>query len=595
MSQSKKKQDLMSTALSQFETIQTAESHIRDAAIEDIKFAYNIEEGQWPADIKEKRDTAKRPCITSNKLRKFVGQVSNRQRDNRLVGKAVPVDSGADVVKALIYDDIIRQIQHDSKAEEIYTEAGENAIAGGMGYWRVLTEFVKDGFDQEITIKLIENPFSVYFDPRGNYCFIREGMTKDEFKEKYPDSEAHDFEGLSSKGEKYSMWYEDEKVFVAEYFYKKPFKKELAQVVTPEVPTPEGIMTGGETLVIEITEEVTIQSLVKQGYNIIRTRKADSHKIMWAKMTGLEVLEEKELDGQFIPVIEVVGDKVNVEGKIYKRSLIRDGKDPQRMYNYWLTSLTESIALAPKVPFIATAEQIEGYTEMWDEANVEDRSVLLYNDNGRTAVPQRQPSAQLPSGAASMLEISDRDIQDTIGMFDASFGQASNERSKVAIDARSQRSDLGTFHFIDNLNRAILHTMRIVIDLIPYVYDTERILRIRGKDGGEDQEITINQAVFNGETGKIEIMHDLTVGKYDIQEDLRSSFTKRQETVQFMLQALQYAPEAQLVIIEALFRQQDWDGSDKIADEIKQIIDANKQQTQPGETQTTPPPEGEGL
>src|SRR5688500_6818393 len=69
-----------------------------------------------------------------------------------------------------------------------------------------------------------------------------------------------------------------------------------------------------------------------------------------------------------------------------------------------------------------------------------------------------------------------------IGIYDASLGARSNETSGRAIMARQREGDVSTFHFIDNLSRAIRHGGRILLDLIPTVYTTERMIRILGED-----------------------------------------------------------------------------------------------------------------
>lgn len=579
--QTEAQSDILQAARKRFQVVETAENHIRLSSLEDIKFAYNIEEGQWPAKLRDDRKNDDRPCLTANKLRKFIAQVSNRERDMRLVSKVIPVDDLADVEVARIYDDLIRQIESQSNADQVYTKGGEQAIAGGFGYWRILTDWVDDGFDQEIKIQAIENQFSVYKDPRGMYCFIREGMPKDEFERLYPGVTPISYDATTI-GEEYSLWYEPDTVFIGEYFYKEPVKKDIVQV---------GNEKTGEIKIFELKEGLDKGDLEKAGWTILKERTVDSHKIMWVKMTGHEIIEEKELHGKFIPVVEVLGDKVNIAGKTYKRSLIRDGKDPQRMYNYWLTKMTETVALAPNAPYMVSAAQISGHENMWNDSSKENRPYLLYNDKGRGIIPKREQPPQVPTGGAFMLNISNNDIQDTIGMFDASFGQKSNERSKIAIDARSNRSDLGTFHFPDNLSRAILHTAEIIIDLIPHIYDTERIVRIRGKDDTEDRPVKINEVVMDTETKKFVTVNDLSVGKYDVRPTVRSSATKRQEATQFMAQALQYAPTVAPLFLDLLFKAQDWDGAAEIAERIKKTLPALMQggEQPPGDGATEPP------
>ena len=553
--------DILARARHRLNIRHSDETHIREAALEDIKFTYNIEEGQWPDEIRNQRKRDKRPCLTSNKLRKFVSQVANRERDARNAIDVRPVDSKGDVVIAKILKEMIRTIEYNSKADEIYANEGEKAIAGGFGYWRILTKFNDDdGFEQDILLEGIENQFAVYLDPRRMYGFIREGIPAAEFKIRYPKAQDISFESQAI-GEEYTLWFEPDKVFVVEYFEKVPVTKTLVQFRQPGDPTVH---------VDVLSPGVLTDALTAEGFEIIRTRKVESHKVMWYKMNGVEILESREWVGSEIPIIEVVGDFVQIQGRDYKRSLIRDGKDPQRMYNYWVTTMTEDVALTPKVPYLVTPEQIENHESMWNGAGEKNLPYLLYNASGQ-AIPKRESQTQVPTGAAFMLQLANNDIQDTIGMFEASFGQKSNERTGRAIGLRAGRSDLGTFHFSDNLRRAILETARQFIDIIPKVYDTERDIRIRNEEN-EEEFITINKKVFNIDTKEFELIRNLSIGKYDVRADVKSVSTRRQEALQFIETVLQSAPQVSPLLLDLFFELQDLPGADEVAKRVKQFL-----------------------
>ena len=552
-------QELLALARERFEHIQTAEDHIRKAALEDIRFTYNVDEGQWDAAARKERETDGRPCLTANKLRKFVAIVANQERENRIAGKIRPVDDQSDPVTARILEDLIRQIEYASDAETIFASAGEQAAAGGAGYWRILTRFPEDGFDQEIVLQHVDNPFAVYLDPRRQYGFIADVLPEAEFKREYPNARAIDFspQGL---GEAWTLWYLPGKVRVAEYFVKEPVTRTLAQVRNPLT---------GQVLTVELRGGVTREELLVQGLEIIRERRAPGHRVRWYKITGAEVLERRDWPGREIPIIEVVGDRVNIDGKVYKRSLIRDGKDPQRAYNYWITTETETVALQPKAPYLVTPQEISGHEVMWDEANRKNHPYLLFNPQGQR-IPKRETPPQVSSGHLAMLNRADADIKDTLGMFESFLGEASNERSGRAIFARERRSQVGVFHFPDNLRRAVVETTRQLIDLIPRVYDTERIVRIRGEQGGEEL-IAINQTVVDS-TGRERLLHDLSLGKYDVVADVRQYSTRRQETVELIIAAMQYAPVVAPVLAALLFKYVDAAGAQEIEQEIRQFL-----------------------
>jgi hypothetical protein len=568
----------LALARSRFQIVSTAESHIRPTSLEDLKFVYNVEEGQWPSEIKAERERDHRPCLTSNKLRKFVAQVANRARDERLGGKVKPVDDKADPKVAEIYTGLIRYIEFASKADEVYADAGEKAVAGGFGYFRITTEEPDYSFDQEIFIRKIENQFSVYLDPKREYGFIREGMPIDEFEAKYPDKAPV---SVNSQGEgDNNLWYDSEKVYIAEYFYKEEVPIELAKCLNT---------TTGEIKILELNDEILEETLARANYMVIQKKNKTVKKVKWAKITGFDILEEGVWPGSEIPIIEVVGDYVNIAGKSYKRSLIRDAKDPQRAYNFWWTHMTETVALAPKAPYLVTPQEIKGFEDMWNSANQKNLPYLLYNAQGQKK-PTREPPPTVPTGAGQMLQISAGDLQDTIGMFESSFGARSNERTGAAIKARADRSDFAVFHFFDNLKRAILETMRQLIELIPKIYDTERRIRILGE---EDDEllVDINKQEINPSTGESIILNDLSMGRYDVVPGTRLFSTRREESAQSMAEVIQAAPNIAPLILDLLFESQDWPK----ADEVKRRLEKHMNVLLGGKGEQPPPGENEQI
>lgn len=603
----KDKTDMHLLAKKRFEVLDSLEHDNRVDALTDLRFAYNTGDGQWPRHIREERDAANRPCLTSNKLYKYIKQTSNRERDQRLAGKVRAVDDKADVVTAKVLEGLIRQIERASNAELIYTEAGEKAIAGGFGYWRIKTEMMDDSFDQEVFIGRIRNQFNVWLDPERNYGFIGEMLTKEEFMDKYPGKQFSDefiTDSIGVEGEDNSeLWYDEEKIRVVEYMYKEMYDKTIVQVKNEE---------NGKIGIFEVVEKkedaihgkVTREQIKKFGFDIVQERTAKGKRVKWAKMTGHEILEEGDWAGKHIPIIELNGDTVNIAGKDYKRSLIRDAKDPQMGYNFWKTHMAETVALVSKAPFIAKWNAIKNYQEMWDKANTENYSTLYYDGPER---PQREQPASIPTGAAQMMNIEAQDISDVTGMYEATFGEKSNERTGVAIQQRANRSDFSTFHLSDNFGRAIIETVTQLIDVVPKIYDTARTVRILGEDDAQAMDMINNSGQFirrlPGETegadlladinadGGIDadtldpiIIHNLSYGKYDAVPDIRLMSTRRQEQLEGMMALAQGSPDVSLILLPEMAKMMDWPGAKAIAEKVEQFMAS--QQKQPADGQT---------
>lgn len=541
---SKEDQKILTEAHKQFRILYDANEHLRKSFIKSMKFSFNIAEGPWDsADIAE-RDKKKRAHITAHKLGKFVTQVVNNERGTPNRDQVIPVDDSGDKEIAKIYNYLINDIEYHSNYDEVFMLAGEHAVGGGFGFWRILTEFEPDGVDQIIRIKPIKNPLNVFLDERGRRAFIREGMSIDEFDETWPDfkEKPDDFEDFGDQ----TLWYEDEKVFIAEYFRRVPVKKTIGEIVTGD----------GKKIIIEIKEDTIEKSL--------RTREVNDFKIEWYKLCGHAILERGEWIGNEIPIIEVVGQEIQLEGKTYKKSLGKDVEDINRALNYWFTSLTEKVALSPKAPYLVTPQQIRGFEDEWKNANVDLQPYLRYNSLGTSGAPQRAPSPEVGTGELTMLNICDTYIKDILGMYESSMGAPSNERSGRAIQARASQSNLTNFHFPDNLRRARLKTKKMLINIIPKVYSNERTVRVIGYK----TPIKLNEERKDLELGTTKILNDLSVGKYDIRASNPMNPTIRQRAEESLRDYMQYVPTHADVILPVAVSFSDIPGSDKLMEAL---------------------------
>jgi hypothetical protein len=268
-----------------------------------------------------------------------------------------------------------------------------------------------------------------------------------------------------------------------------------------------------------------------------------------------------------------------VEGERSFISLVRFSKDPQRMFNYWRTASTELVALAPKAPFIGPKGAFNTDANKWATANTSAHAYIEYD--GATP-PQRQPFDGPPAGALQEAMNAADDMKSIMGIYDASLGARSNETSGRAILARQREGDVSTFNFIDNLSRAIRHAGRIIVDLIPHVYNTERIIRTINEDG-TNRKVPINQPTpaeqqkAQGDQaaqaqGLIRI-YDLTTGKYDVTCEAGPSFTtKREEAAAQMVEFIRAYPNAAPLIGDLLAKNLDWPGADDIAERLKAML-----------------------
>jgi hypothetical protein len=580
---------ILATMRKRLEQSLSAYSESRDSELDDLRFMAGSPDNrwQWPQEVLATRGAVQgqtinaRPCLTINKLPQHVRQVTNDQRQNRPSGKVIPVDDKADIEVAEVFNGMVRHIEYMSDADVVYDTACDNQVTYGEGYFRILTEYCDDtSFEQDLRLQRIRNSFSVYMDPHiqdpcgadAEYCFITEDMPQSEFERNFPNAEPISSIAIRGVGdEAMSQWIMEDTVRIAEYFYAVYDKATLHLY-----PNNQTAYAGSPEA----------RQMEMMGVRPLRTREVEIRRIKWMKTNGYEILEENDWPGKHIPVIRVIGNEFEVDGRLYISGLVRNAKDAQRMYNYWVSQEAEMLALAPKAPFIGYAGQFEGYEHQWKTANTQNYPYLEINPDvtdGQGAVLPLPARAQPPLAQTGLIQAkmgASDDIKSTTGYYDSSLGETSNERSGRAILARERQGDTGSYHYIDNLARAIRYGTRQLVDLIPKIYDTQRIARIIGIDG-ETSTARIDpmqpepvREVRNEMGVIIEKIYNPSVGKYDVAVTTGPSYlTKRQEAMDAMGQILQANPNLWAVAGDLFVKNMDWPGAQEIAQRLQKTIE----------------------
>ena len=535
-----------------------ADTMNRQEALEDLKF---VNGDQWPVELQNSRNLESRPVLTINKLDTYCRQVTNQQRQQRPRIKVHATNTEADAKVAKVISGVVRHIEVNSNADHAYDNGFDYAVRMGWGFWRVNTKYVReDSFDQEIYIDPVDNPFTVYWDPNSiapdgsdaERCLVTTMMPKNVFREQYPDCDDGTSFTQRGTGDSQSEWITKEDIRIAEYFYTVREKATLYHLSDGTMKFADG--------------KDFFQRIELAGLTVIDERPSFKKTIKWKKMTAIEVIEERDWPGRYIPVVPVYGRHVVIGNKRQKFGMIRHAKDPQRMYNFWQTSLTESIALAPKAKWIMAEGQDEGHENEWAQANVKSTSYLRYKQrdiDGQPAPPptRLQPEPP-PAGVITAASVINDDLQAIMGIFDPNQIPTGNISGK-ALNGQQQQIDLTNFDYYDNLTRSISHTGKIILDLIPKIYDSQRVMRIIGDDGKPDL-ITLNERTAVGE-----VMNDVTVGEYDVVMETGPGYnSKRQEAVDSMMQMLAADPTLMQTAGDLIFRNMDFPGADIIADRM---------------------------
>lgn len=553
-------------ALELYETSISADSINRENQREDIRFIKM--RLQWPEDVRNAREEAGRPCLTIDQLGPVVRQVVNDCRLNKPEIKVKPVDSHGDPKTAEIIGGLIKNIEYTSNADVAYDTAVDYAVSSSRGYMRVVSEYATDdAFEQDLMIQHVADPLTIIPDVYStaadssdwNYCFVLERVTQAEYRKRFKGKDVVGWDDLATLG---NDWFGDDSAMIAEYWKRVEVPAWVAMlsngetqkfdeepdpgtVVEEGVPIPDPMT--GEPAVDPMTGEV---SWMHEPVTVVAVRETKSYKITQYVMSGKEVLQTTEWPGKYIPIVPVYGEDFIFEGRRYFVSLVRPAMDAQRMKNYWRSTSTELVALAPRVPWIGQEGAFTGEDAgKWETANSENHSFIAVPDG--QPLPQRQSQPTIPAGALQEAANATDDIKTITGVFDASLGARSNETSGRAIMARQREGDVSTFNFIDNLSRAIRHLGRIIVDLIPHYYSVDRMIRIINPDGTPEtirittpEQMEEYQAKVAQSVEQMEQVYALGVGKYDVAvESGPATTTQRQEANEFFVSLIQAVPQ----------------------------------------------------
>jgi len=559
-----------------------AESENRKNGLDDLRFKTG--EGQWPADVAAQRNFDKRPCLTINKLPTFINQIVNDFRQNRPAINYSPMGDKGHVEVAKFYKGYVRAIERDSFADIAYDTGFESAVSIGWGYWRPVTEYKSpESFDQVIRVRRVRNAFSIYLDdkiqePDGSdakFGFVTEDWTRQDFEDQWPDADPMAWSTFGI-GDTYKSWVSQDTIRVAEYFEIEHEERTLVQLSNGH--------TGWKD---ELAEE--IKSLIDAGiYTIENERKSKVPHVKWYKMTAVDILEERDWPGKWVPLPKVVGNEVDIEGKVRLSGIIRSAKSPQLMYNYMRTLAVEVISGQPKAPWVVAEGQIAGHEVSWKTAHTRNHAYLQYRPValGGTPVPppQRQPLPGPTQGIVQESQQAAQDMQAVTGLrFDGTLQERVYDESGRALRELRERGDIGSFHYIDNHARTLRFTGEIYMDLIQKIHDTPQLVTILGDDDQEervmidpDQPVAFRR--IRGQDGRQIKSFNPKIGEYQVTVTIGPSYaTKRIEAAESIMDFVRalppaIAPQVMPLIMDVLAKNLDWPGGDEIARRLATLV-----------------------
>ena len=524
---------IVQEAKDRFKKCQDYESDFRTLYLADVKFANGDSDNgwQWPDDLRKDREANKRPALTINRVAQYVALITNNARQNKPSVNIKPMGQEASYDAAQILEGLIRHIEYISSAQNIYDEATESQVEGGIGYWRIIQKYSDDtSFDQELMIAPVRDMLSVFIDcdikqkdgSDARYGFIFDDIPIKEFEREYPEQD--DIVGAGTGLDVSDDWVRDGNMRVAEYYRILETKDTLIHMEDEHGEVAEFKKSDIPSKYRKRFEDA--------GENI-KTREIVNKQLEWYKIAGSKIIDRRKLKGKYIPIIRVVGKERIIEGRLERKGHVRALKDPQRMYNYNSSGQVEYGALQTKTPWIVATDAISGNEVAWANANRNNAAYLAFkhkDEDGMEIPPPQRPEAPGTSPAfIEGMKIASAEMEIASGQHASQQDNPAVERTPKAIDARERHGETATYHFIDNLAIAIRQTGRVLLDLIPHIYDTERVIQILGKDGTQtnvkvqpDQKAAYEEQKESQDVTNV--LFNPAVGKYEVESDVGPAY-----------------------------------------------------------------------
>jgi hypothetical protein len=549
--------DLLLEARERFALAEESEASEREQHLAAVKFR----SGQhWGSNgLSGTGDTTERLEMVIDRLNPMISQTINAYRKSPLSMRVRPKGNGASKKVADLIEGHLRDIEQQSEADQAYCVALDQAVAHGLGYFRLVREYEDPrSFQQVLRIRAVYNRFAVYMDPASvhpagldaEFAFLIDRWPTSKFMQWYDVSPQELTLFCGDDG----TWRTDAEVQLAEYYYKTYETQELVQLPNGTVLPTKGMQDVDPTW---------------------PTRETRIPTVHWVKMAGNAVLERTVWPGTYIPIIRVEGQRLNVNGQDQRTGMVQAGRDAQVSVDVYSTMEATAIMAAPKSPWLLYAEQISGYERFWNQANDPTLPYLLHKAvvvNGQLLPPPQRTVVEPAIQAITQAKVlAQADLQATVGMFEASMGAPSNERSGVAIDKRKVESEGTNYGFTANLAWSIRALGTMCVEILPKLKSGPGELRQVSPDGTV-KSTPINQP-YQDEQGQTQA-HFLSQGAYECVISSGPSYeTSRLQVADKLgtvLGAVQ--PEIQRYFLDTWAASLDFPGSEDLAARLKTLV-----------------------
>jgi hypothetical protein len=559
---------------------------------------------QWHAAIKAAREGKDpeqgkspqpgRPCLVVDRLSQPVRQVSNTIKNASFGFDVLPAGGSSDQDTADIFKGYLRWMMNNSRGESPIEWAADQAIEGGIGWFRLRTDYINETWDGELTeeamwqalfMERITNNLTVYCDPSAmrptrsdaQWMFVTEDISRDEFERLYPNADIRGLDAFMSTGDmgkRTGEWVSESTVRIAEYYRIEYTNRHLYQLQDGSV-----------------VEEKPDDKADIKAERVMRVPSVKCDKI-----NAVESLQQFEWVGSRIPLIPVLGEELNVDGQVHLRGVIEEGMDAQRMVNYTYSGAMEIFALAPKNAPMVAAGAVANYKQIWQTRNIINHAYLPFDpwdqEGKEYPTPMLDTTEPPIQAAVELMRVSEDAIKATTSTGDASLGNTNpNERSGRALQALQAQSDLANSNYPDNVKRALIYAGELAVEIIPKITTKGQIIHILGMDD-EPEQVMVGQPYQEGPNGQpqpsppnitpeiaqlegsLHKFYDLNNGRYAVTVSVgKATATKREEGAQALGELIPHLPpEMAAVATPDYVEQLSFPGSHKIAEKLRNAL-----------------------
>ena len=545
---SKKYTEIHTTALKQFDQIQSAVYDERMQCLADRRF-YSIAGAQWEDSLGEQFEN--KPKLEINKIHLSVIRIINEYRNNKISVNFTSKDGSKNENLAETCNGLYRADEQDSCADEAYDNAFEEGVGGGMGAWRLRADYEdeedEDSDYQRVYIEPIYDADStVFFDLNAkrqdksdaNFCFVLTSMTREAYEDEYglfPSEVNKDIEQTQFD------WSSPDLVYIAEYYKKVTIKKNILIFETiegDEVRYSEDEIENDENLLPMLNAIGTKQV----GMKTVKKKKIRKYII-----SGDGVLEDLGIiAGCNIPIVPYYGKRWYVDGVERCMGHVRLCKDSQRLKNMQTSKLAEISALSSIEKPILTPKQVAGHETRWSKDNIKNYPYLLVNEIedmignpviiGPTSYSR---SPQIPPAMAALLQLTDNDMKEILGNQQGGEEILANTSGK-AVELIQTRLDMQSFIYISNMSKAIKRSGEIWLSMARDIFvESGRKMKIIGSSDDISQ-VELSKPVLDEKTGEVIQENDLSRAKFDVAVNVGpSSQSKKSATVRSIMEMMQ--------------------------------------------------------